>query len=97
MNKKSRFVIIFIFLLSTLFCVESLYFIKKKSMTKTALKHKLAFVSLTRLPDLAINSEVGYLRVRSLSSVGSIYHVDGSLREYALATFAISPSPREDR
>lgn len=51
---------------------------------------KRAFIQITALPDLAINSDNPSLRHRSLSDVFSLYPDDGTLREYANATFCIS-------
>jgi len=53
------------------------------------LSEKLSFVAFVGLPDLAITNEP-YLRHRSLSSVYSVYPVDGALREYKKESFTLT-------
>lgn len=77
--------------MGTLF-LEYLYIDSTKSMTDISLDRKNSFVSLTTLPDLAIANGVSYVRHRSLASVGSIYFLDSSLREYQFSTYTISNS-----
>ncbi len=90
MNSKSKSVfIIFTFLLS-LFTVEILYLTQAKTITAEELNKKIDFVRLTGLPDLAISTEVPYIRHRSLADVFSIYPDDASLREYSYSSFAIN-------
>ena len=88
MNSKSKTVfLIFTFLIS-LFAVEILYINQSKTVPRVALDKKLNFVALTGLPDLAISTEVPYIRHRSLATVFSIYPDDTSLREYSYTSFA---------
>ena len=88
MNSKSKTVfIIFTFLIS-LFVVEVVYLNQSQSVTKKVLGKKVDFVSLTGLPDLAISTEIPYIRHRSLATVFSIYPDDASLREYSYSSFA---------
>ena len=61
-------------------------------MDEKSLDKKLQFVSLVKLPDLAISTEATYVRHRSLSDLGAIYKDDGTLREYFPSTYAISHS-----
>lgn len=76
--------------LSIFLVLEVAYVSTTKSMNKEMLEKKIDFVRLTTLPDLALSSESHYVRHRSVSDFFSIYKEDGSLREYARATFAIS-------
>ncbi len=90
MNKKS-FTLFFLSLgLFFLLGIEIAYLQITKSMTHEELEKKRAFVQLSGLPDLALSNENPSLRHRSLSDVSSIYKEDGSLREYAIATYTIS-------
>lgn len=72
--------------------MEFLYIGTTKMMSETQVEKKISFVQLSGLPDLAINSESSFVRHRSLSDLFSIYQEDGSLREHAMATYAISHS-----
>ena len=92
MNKKSKVVFIIFFSFFSLLLVELLYINSTSQMTKDILNKKIEFIKLTQLPDLSISTEATYIRHRSLSSVGSIYKDDGSLREYFPSTYAISHS-----
>ena len=90
MNKKSK-KLFFIFL--TLFSflgLELIYLGFTKSMSDESLNKKREFIQLSGLPDLAISTESKYIRHRSLNNIGTIYSDDGSLREYAPSTYAIS-------
>ena len=78
--------------LFTISGIEIVYLNLVKSVDKDALNKKLSFIELTKLPDLAISTEATYVRHRSLSTVGSIYKDDGSLREYFPSTYALSHS-----
>jgi len=92
MNKKSKTTFyVFVSLFSLVF-VELLYLSYAKTLSKDSLDKKIDFIKLAQLPDLAISTESSYIRHRSLSTIGSIYKDDGSLREYFPSTFAISPS-----
>ena len=92
MNKKSR-VLFFIFLtLFSFFGIEILYLDSTRSTDEKILNKKLSFIELSKLPDLAISTEATYVRHRSLSTVGTIYKDDGSLREYFPSTYALSHS-----
>ena len=59
-------------------------------MTPDSFMKKNQFVKIIALPDLAISTELSYIRHRSLSDVFSIYSVDGSLREYSKSSYAIT-------
>ena len=92
MNRKSRFVFFVFVTLFTFLSIEIIYLTFKKSMDSETLNKKLSFLELSKLPDLAISTEATYVRHRSLSTVGSIYKDDGSLREYFPSTYALSHS-----
>jgi hypothetical protein len=61
-------------------------------MKSDMLEKKIAFIKLSTLPDLAFSSETLATRHRSLATLFSIYGKEGSLRENALSSFAISHS-----
>ncbi|MEA2098662.1 MAG: hypothetical protein U9P72_00870 [Campylobacterota bacterium] len=90
MNKKSRYLFyIFVTLLVSL-SAELIYLSSTKMIDEKLLQKKQQFVALTKLPDLAISTEVSYIRHRSLVGVGAIYKDDGSLREYEPSSYVIS-------
>lgn len=92
MNKKSR-VLSYIFLSIFVFLAcEILYMQSFKTTNGVMLDKKRVFVKLSGLPDLAISNEAYYTRHRTLSSLSSIYGVDGSLREYMPSTYILSHS-----
>ncbi|MFA6196427.1 MAG: hypothetical protein WC656_07260 [Sulfurimonas sp.] len=97
MNKKSTFLFLLFASLLTFLAVEFLYIETTKKMSDVSTEKKIIFVQLSGLPDLAINSESSFVRHRSLSDLFSIYQEDGSLREHALATYAISHSHIKDK
>ena len=92
MNKKSSFLLFIFLTLFAIFGVEIVYLNLAKSIDKDTLNKKFSFIELSQLPDLAISTEATYVRHRSLSTVGSIYKDDGSLREYFPSTYALSHS-----
>lgn len=92
MNKKSKIVFYIFILLSTVLVAEVTYLISAKSMTTVVKDKKVQFVGLTGLPDLAFSSQSSYIRHRSLSLTSGIYSLDGCLREYDSATYAIANS-----
>ena len=71
---------------------EVTYLKLSKSMSGDMLERKRAFVKLSTLPDLAFSSESLAIRHRSLATLFSIYGKEGSLRENALSSYAISHS-----
>jgi hypothetical protein len=89
-NKKSSYLALIFSLIFLFFTVEILYINTTMGMTQSESAMKKKFVSLIGLPDLAINSNVHYLRHRTLSSVGSIYREDGTLSEYSNGSFSIA-------
>jgi hypothetical protein len=97
MNKKSKFVLYSFIILTSLLLIEGVYIYSNKIVTNDVLNSKLAFVELTGLPDLAISTEVSYVRHRSMTTPFSIYSDDGVLREYASSTFVYSHSHIKDR
>jgi hypothetical protein len=92
MNKKSRFAFYIFSFLSTVLMAEIAYLNSQKSMAQSTKDKKVLFVSLTGLPDLAFSSQSSYIRHRSLSMTSGIYSLDGCLREYDTATYAIANS-----
>lgn len=92
MNKKSKILFYIFSILGVVLVVQAAYLSSEKSMTSDAREKKVLFVSLTGLPDLAFSSKSAYIRHRSLSLTSGIYSLDGCLREYDSATYAISDS-----
>ena len=89
MNKRTNF--LFSFLIA-LFIISSLLFIvlnDKKSLTTESLNKKELFVKIVGLPDLAISTEVNYIRHRSLTDINSIFKDGPEHIEYAPSTFVI--------
>jgi len=64
-----------------------LYLSYTSSITKDQLNKKNSFVKLIGLPDLAISTETGYIRHRSISNFFSSFNNDGTLRENTLSSF----------
>ena len=82
----------FLIVTISLVIFEILYLNYKNPITKEILSKKNSFISLVKLPDLAISTEATYIRHRSLGTVFSIYKDDGTLREYFPSSYAISYS-----
>jgi len=72
--------------------VQIIYLSFFNCINQNLLEKKLKFVTITKLPDLAISTEASYIRHRSLCNIFSIYKDDGSLREYSPSTFVFSHS-----
>ena len=91
----NKSIIFFIFLFSLLIgvTIEFVYIYHSRSVTRQTLNKKNLFVKVTSLPDLALSTEVNYIRHRSISDIFSIYNNDGTLREYSPSTFTYS-SPK---
>jgi len=92
MNKKSKFTFYLFLLLGGILILQILYLGSEQSMTENMREKKVLFVQLTGLPDLALYSNSNYIRHRSLSLPSDIYALDGCLREYDSATYAINDS-----
>ena len=92
MNKKSKITFYLFSLISIVLVVQIAYLSSSKSMTTDTKEKKILFVGLTGLPDLAFSSKSSYIRHRSLSMTSDIYSLDGCLREYDSATYAIANS-----
>ncbi len=92
MNKKSKILFYLFTLLGVVLVAQVTYLSSAKSMTTDVKDKKVLFVSLTGLPDLAFSSQSSYIRHRSLSLTSGIYNLDGCLREYDSATYALSYS-----
>ncbi len=80
MNKKAKYIIIIYISLLTTLIVEVIYF----ENSNYDINLNKSFVSISRLPDLAISNSASYIRHRTLSNIGDIYR-DG-LREKFIAT-----------
>ena len=96
MNKKTKYFFIFTLFLFILFSSIVIYILNYETTTKNMLKNKAIFVSLVGLPDLAISTEVGYIRHRSLSDTKSIFTDGPEHLEYFTSTFAISYKERKN-
>lgn len=90
MNKKTQYLFTGTLSLFIVFFLTLFYIFKIDSYTSTILKQKSDFISIVGLPDLAISTEAGYIRHRSLSDTKSIF-IDGCEHlEYFSSTFAIN-------
>jgi len=72
------------------------YIINFESLTKDKLDNKNIYVSIVGLPDLAISTEAGYIRHRSLSDIKSIFADGPEHLEYFPSTFAMSYKEQRD-
>ena len=96
MNKKTKYFFIFTFLLFISFASVVSYIVNYERATKDMLNNKAIFVSLVGLPDLAISTEAGYIRHRSLSDIKSVFTDGPEHLEYFTSTFAISYKERRN-
>jgi len=87
LTNKSIKLFYFISSLLGIFIFLLIYLSNNSSVSKEQIKQKNLFVQLVGLPDLAICTEVGYIRHRSISDFFSSFKDDGTLRQYALSTF----------
>lgn len=92
MFKKSYYLFSFFIFIISIFIVQILYIDKTKRIMQEIIATKKLFVKVTSLPDLALSTEVNYMRHRSLSDIFSRYKDDGTLREYAPSSYTYSPS-----
>jgi len=92
MTKKSIILFYIISGLLSIAIIQIIYLSTIKSITNQTLNNKRLFVKTVGLPDLAICTEVSYIRHRSLSDIFSIYKDDGSLQEYFPSTFVYNHS-----
>lgn len=92
LQKKAKKVVFSFTFLVLLLVFELVYLNTTKTISKDQLTLKKEFVSLTKLPDLAISTEATYIRHRSLTCVFDIYKDDGTLREYFPSSFVIMNS-----
>lgn len=97
MNKKSKITFYLFSLLGVVLVTQIAYLGSSKSMSADTKEKKILFVGLTGLPDLAFSSKSSYIRHRSLSMASDIYSLDGCLREYDSATYAIANSKSVSR
>ena len=81
MNKR-RLVIAFVLVLFFTLVAEFLYLALHAKAGEKERAAKLAVVTLTGLPDLALSTEARFIRHRSLSAVDTILNEGGSLVEY---------------
>ena len=85
-TKSTNLFYFFGFLISTLL-ILIIYLSNTSSLTEEQIQKKNLFVKLLGLPDLAISTEVGYIRHRSISNFFSSFKDDGTLRENTLSSF----------
>jgi len=89
-NKKSFFIISIFFILFTSLGTVLVYLDITYSVEKSDIIKKQLFVSLTKMPDLALYSEDSFMRNRSLNGFGDIHSLSPSLLESSKASYAIS-------
>lgn len=95
MNKKALFFIFSFLGILIFFIIEIVYLNNNYSLNNKILDKKIAFVKITKLPDLAIYNETFFIRHRTLATVFDIYNEDGTLREYAKGTYVIGDYKHE--
>lgn len=92
--KKAKILIYSFSFLTIALIFELLYLKANKNLSQDQIRLKKEFVSLTKLPDLAISTEATFIRHRSLASIFDIYKDDGTLREYFPSSFVIMDSSK---
>ena len=81
MNRR-RLVIAFGLVLVASLVAEFVYLTIKAKADRRSQAAKIAAVTLTGLPDLALSTEARFIRHRSLSGIDAILNEGGSLSEY---------------
>jgi len=89
MSKKVKIFFGSFLILAFFFTTEILYLYLSQSSDTKYIESKKAFTALVGLPDFSLSNEP-YIRHRSISTVFSIYSIDGSLREYAKESYILS-------
>ncbi|MBN2826272.1 MAG: hypothetical protein JXQ76_13155 [Campylobacterales bacterium] len=87
MNHKSRFLIKFFVGLVGVGIVEIVSIVQTQSIQVHEIEQKQNFVLLSGLPDLAIATEAGFVRHRTLSTVFDIYRDGEGLLGYFPSSF----------
>ena len=87
---KTKILSILFISIFTIFISLNIFLSFTNSISKESMEIKNQFTKIVQLPDLSFWTEDIYLRHRSLSDIFSIYHLDSSLSEYSLGTFAYS-------
>ena len=92
MNKKSKYLILFLLFPTTFLVVLSTYLYINKSLSEEELAKKDILIKAIGLPDLAISNEAMYIRHRTLSDIFSLFKDSPELREYFPTTYIYSHS-----
>ena len=92
MNKKSKYLILFLLFCTISITIQSIYLYTNKSLTKKNLEKKDILLKAVGLPDLAISTEAMYIRHRTLSDIFSLFKDSPELREYFPTTYIYSHS-----
>lgn len=90
MIKKTKILFISFSILVLSFTTIIIYLFVTQTLTKEQIEKKQLFVSIVKMPDLAISTTASYIRNRSLSDTFAIYKDDPALREYFPSTFTYS-------
>ena len=92
MNKKSKYLFLFLGVTLLLLISQIIYLYTNKSLTKDNIEKKDILLKVVGLPDLAISNEAMYIRHRTLSDIFSLFKESPELREYFPTTYVYSHS-----
>ncbi|MGB6328040.1 MAG: hypothetical protein WBF48_03880 [Halarcobacter sp.] len=92
MNKKSKYLFIFLGITIFLLLSQTIYLYANKSLSKEEIEKKEILIKAIGLPDLAISTEAMYTRHRTLSDIFSLFKDSPLLREYFPSTYVYSHS-----
>lgn len=90
-NRFKTLIIIYLTIIVSIFSITT-YLSNSKKRTAEDIRQIEAFVSITKLPDLAISNEAMSIRHRSLADISSIFKESPELNEYFPTTFTYNHS-----
>ena len=92
---KSITILILLFVSVVLLFCLIIYLNLTHTLTPQQQYTKNNFVSLTKLPDLAVGTKHLYIRTRSLDTISDIYSIYGLLGNYDKLSFLLQKSNNE--
>ena len=92
MKTKSIYLFYTLLALISFLTIQVSYIDKTKSISSKSIQSKKDFINIVQLPDIALSTDLSYIRHRSLTNTFDIYNEDGSLREYSLGSFTYNQS-----
>ena len=87
MINKAKKVSTLIFSLLVALIVLIQYIYNTYTTTSSQAKNKQLFTKIIGLPNLALGTNISYIRHNSLHNISSKYSIDGTLRQSALESF----------